>query len=59
MGVPEDNKKAAQWFFDAAQHDYAPAHAQLSKMHVLGQGVPRDMGQDILFRKTLYFPKIF
>ena len=49
MGVPNDNIKAAQWFFDAAQHDYGPAQAQLSRMHVLGEGVPRDIGEAIMW----------
>ena len=41
-GVPEDDKKALNWYRKAAENGFAMAQANLGVKYALGQGVPQD-----------------
>jgi TPR repeat protein len=41
-GVPQDDKKAFQWYTKAAEHGNARAQNNLGELYTKGDGVPRD-----------------
>jgi TPR repeat protein len=45
QGVPQDYKRAAQWYRKAAEQGYANAQYRLGMMYAEGQGVPQDYVQ--------------
>ena len=46
MGVPKDNKQAAQWYQKAAVQGYVPAQVDLGQLYYFGApGIPQDRGQ--------------
>lgn len=53
--VPEDKRKAAQWYRKAIRRDYAPALFALGMMYVEGDGVRQDgkKGVDYLVRAAV------
>jgi TPR repeat protein len=44
-GVSTDAPKAAEWFEKAGALHVPEAYLNLSKMHIEGQGVPRDLNK--------------
>jgi TPR repeat protein len=45
VGVPEDDKQAAEWYHKAAEQGYALAQYRLGESYYEGRGVPQDIKQ--------------
>jgi hypothetical protein len=51
-GVPQDHKKAAQWFTKAANKGYAPSQYALSVMYINGDGVSQDTEKGVILLQS-------
>lgn len=51
-GVPQDHKKAVQWFTKAANKGYAPSQYALAVMYINGDGVPQDTEKGVILLQS-------
>jgi TPR repeat protein len=53
VGVPEDDRKAVEWYKKAAEQGYADGQYNLGRMYEIGRGIPKNLKKAVeLYKKA-------